>query len=190
MGLRDTLDALLGKTELPTSTLDHLFAISTARVTLEASLGLKPSRSAGLCFKPIEAAQYEETKKDIEGLLQVSAKETGCTYRMETAEYHFTWVILEDPEFEDLVTTVHMIGQTFIEQGLGGYLVCAIFRFDGTQPVYWIYNFKGGRFYPFVPGANRTRDSAQEFRIRSVLEKELPVEKDIERWYPLWGIPF
>jgi hypothetical protein len=190
MGLRNALDALLGKTVLPKSTLEHLFAISTARITLQASLDLNPSHSAGLCFKPVESSQYEATKKEIEDLLQLSAKETGSTYRLETDEYHFTWVILEDPDFEDLVTTVHLVSQTLIDRGLGGYLLCAIFRFEDTQPVYWIYNFKMGRYYPFVPGANKTRDTAREFRLRSIMEKELPLEQDVERWYPLWGIPF
>ena len=34
------LDSILGKTKLPEAKTDRLFAISTAAVTLEASLGL------------------------------------------------------------------------------------------------------------------------------------------------------
>ena len=36
------LDSILGKTTLPPAKTDRLFAISTAAVTMEASLGLKP----------------------------------------------------------------------------------------------------------------------------------------------------
>jgi hypothetical protein len=156
---------------------------------MQIEFDLKPSSTAGICFKPIESSQYDVARKEIEELLQFSSRETGSTYRLETDEYRFIWVILEDPDFEDLIGGIHLISQTFIEKGFGAYLLCAIFRFEKGKPVYWIYNFKQGRYYPFIPTDNKTRDSAFEFRIRSLLEKELPIEKDVGKWYPLWGIP-
>ena len=104
MALKDALDALFGKTRLPKATVDNLFAISTASVTMQSELNLKASSTAGLCFKPIESSQYDAARTEIEELLQISGKETGSTYRLTTDEYRFTWVILEDPDFEDLVT--------------------------------------------------------------------------------------
>jgi hypothetical protein len=190
MGFRDALRAVLGGTRLPRANLDRLFAITTAGITLQTSLDLRPSRTAGLCFKPIESSRYAEAKTEIEELLEFGRKETGSAWRLETDAYRFTWVIVEDPEIEDLVTGIHMVSQTLIERGLGTYLLCAIFRFENAKPVYWIYAFKQGTFYPFVPGPEKTRDSAFEFRLRAILERELPIEKDVEQWYPLWGIPF
>jgi hypothetical protein len=38
--------------------------------------------------------------------------------------------------------------------------------------------------------ADRKRDNNLEFRLRSAMEGKLPIEKGLERWYPLWGIPF
>jgi hypothetical protein len=29
-----------------------------------------------------------------------------------------------------------------------------------------------------------------EMRLKSLIEKELPVEKNLEKWHPLWGMPF
>jgi len=98
-------------------------------------------------------------------------------------------VILEDPDFEDLVSGIHLVSQTLIEKGFGAYILCAVFRFEKEKPVYWIYNFKQGRYYPFIPYGDKMRDNAQEFRIRSLLERELPIETDVAKWYPLWGIP-
>jgi hypothetical protein len=190
MAFRDALDALFGKTRLPKAALDNLFAISVASVTMQTGLNLKASSTAGLCFKPIESSRYEAARTDIEELLRLSCKETGSTYRLETDEYRFTWVILEDPDFEDLVTGIHLVSQTLIEQGFGSYLLCAIYRFDNAKPVYWVYNFKQGCYYPFIPAPGKTRDTALEFRLRSLLEKELLIEKDMGLWYPLWGIPF
>ncbi len=189
MGFRDLFDAVLGTTRLPEADSDRLFAISTATVTMQTSLDLVPSGSAGLCFKPIESSRYDSVRTEIEELLRFSAQETNSSSRIETDAYRFTWVVLEDPDFEDLVAGIHLVSQTLIERGLGPYLLCAVFRFGRERRVYWIYHFKQGRFYPFVPLSESTRDSAYEFRLRSLLERELPVEREVERWYPLWGIP-
>ncbi|MDD1715500.1 MAG: hypothetical protein LUQ01_00725 [Methanolinea sp.] len=189
MGFRDALNAVLGKTKLPRASLENLFAISAASITMQAEFQLKPSEKAAICFKPIESSQYDDTRTEIEELLQLSSKETGTQFRIETDEYRFTWVVLEDAEFEDLVTGVHLVSQTFIEKGLGAYLLCAIFRFEKDKPVYWVYNFKQGNYYPFIPSPGKSRDNAYEFRIRSLMDRELPIEKDVGFWYPLWGIP-
>lgn len=190
MGFRDTLDSLLGTTALPGSSLEKFFAISSARITMQTDLDLAPSSTAGICVKPIESSQYDSAMKEMQELLSYSSKETKSAFRLENDEFRFTWVILEDPDFEDLVAGIHLVSQTLIEKGFGAYLLCAIFRFGDKKPVYWIYNFKQGRYYPFIPGAGKTRDNAAEFRVRSLLEREIPIEKDVEKWFPLWGIPF
>jgi PspA associated protein B len=182
-------DSLLGKTQLPLAKTDRLFAISTAAITLEAKLGLKPDGEAAICFKPMESSFYDSAYGEIEALLKISTKETGTEYVMKKDEYGYLWVVLKDPEFDDLVTTIQMIAQTLIEQGFGTQLLCAVYRFTGESSVYWIYSFKQGSYYPFVPLKDKQRDNAREFRIKAIMEREMPVEKDMERWYPLWGMP-
>ncbi|HII00770.1 TPA: hypothetical protein HA351_03655 [Methanosarcinaceae archaeon] len=208
MGLRDFVDVVLGRSSLPKSRPDKLFAISTASITLETSMGLEPSGKAGICFKPIEASAYTSARKEIEELLEYGAKETGTEFRLEKDEYNFLWAIFKDPDFEDLVANIHLVSQTLEEHGFGKQLLCAIYRFEGESEgegkvegpeagrhtgkkvVYWIYNFKQGSYYPFVPLAGKKRDTPMEFRLRTGMERELPIEKDVEKWYPLWGIPF
>lgn len=205
MGFRDFVDAVLGRSRLPKAKSDKLFAISTASITLEANLGLKPSGSAGICFKPIGASAYESTRKEIQELLEYSSKETETEFRLEKDEYNFLWAIFKDPDFEDLVASIHLVSQTLEERGFGGQILCAIYRFDSEQEagktgfegksgdrnsVYWIYNFKQGAYYPFIPLSNRQRDNSFEFRLRADMEMEMPIEKNVEKWYPLWGIPF
>ena len=58
-------------------------------------------------------------------------------------------------------------------------------RADGTR-AYWIYSFRRGAYYPFVPTGGRERDSSAEFKLESVLDGELTVEEEKEYWYPLW----
>lgn len=53
-------------------------------------------------------------------------------------------------------------------------------------PVWWIYQFKRGAFSPFAPaGRGQERDNATEMRLRAIIEKELPIDPDLSRWYAL-----
>lgn len=182
------LNALLGRTKLRKPKIEALFALSTAYMTMEV-MGFKPSEKSGICFKPVESSQFSEMQSDLGELLMLSASETGTDYRIRTDKYGYTWVILSDNDFEDLVTTIHLISETVIEHNFEERLLCSIFAFGG---VYLVYNYKEGTFYPFAPlkGDRMERDSNLEFRLRSAMEGELPIEKEMEKWYPLWGIPF
>ncbi|MDD1742862.1 MAG: hypothetical protein LUQ47_05960 [Methanotrichaceae archaeon] len=182
------LDSLLGKTRLSESKNDNLFAITTAAVTMESNFGLKPSEKAAVCFKPVESSKYDLARNEIEDLLKLTTKETGTQYRLERDRFGFLWVILADKDFEDLVTIIQMISQTLIDHGFGTQLLCAVYSFKGEQTIYWIYNFRQGLFYPFVPLDDQKRDNSFEFRLKALFERELPIEKDIEKWYPLWDL--
>ena len=205
MGFQDFMDAVLGRSRLPKAKSDKLFEISTACITLESNLGLKPSGDAGICFKPIDTSAYESTRKEIQELLEYSSKDKETKFRIEKDKYNFLWAIFKDSDFEDIVANIYLVSQTLEERGLGEQLLCAIYRFDSEsvgltayseektdtlKAVYWIYNFKQGNYYPFIPLSGRQRDSPFEFRLRANMERELSIEKNIEKWYPLWEIPF
>jgi hypothetical protein len=67
-----------------------------------------------------------------------------------------------------------------------------VFAFSDShqRPLYWIYNYKRGAFYPFVPAAgDQQRDTERELVLKAQVGKELPVEQELTRWFPLWGIP-
>jgi hypothetical protein len=58
--------------------------------------------------------------------------------------------------------------------------------------VYFIYNYKRGYWYPFVPAAGQSseqRDTERELQIKAQMASEMPIEPELERWFPLWGIP-
>jgi len=99
-------------------------------------------------------------------------------------------VIVRDPELEDEVTAVYAVGKEFTERGFGGQLLAAVFRFDGgDHPVYWIYGYKTGTFWPFVPTSDKERDNARELELKAKLEPELPIEKDLTKWFALFDAP-
>jgi hypothetical protein len=98
--------------------------------------------------------------------------------------------VVNDPEIEDLVGTAHAVNTTLEEQGFGPQLLCSVFPFTGdSHTVNMVYLYKRGSFYPFAPAGKETRDNQLELKIRALLDKELPIEKDLARWYPLWGLP-
>jgi len=186
------LDFILGTTKLPQPKSERLFAIATARITLEAKLGLKPAGNAAICIKPLESSTYESTRAEVEDLLKLGSRETGTAYRLESDSYGYLWVVLTDQDFEDLVSGIHMVSRSLTDSGLGQQLLCAVFPFSNNSKVYWIFSFKLGAYYPFVPASEkpgRERDSALELRLRSVMSEELPIEKNVERWYPIWEMP-
>ena len=46
------------------------------------------------------------------------------------------------------------------------------------------------RFTEFVPTpGDKQRSTERELQIKAVVGTELPIEEDLERWFPLWGIP-
>ena len=101
MGL---LDTLLGKKKLKSANLDRLFALSTARVTLEAELGLKPTGAGAVIFKPLSAGEFVRVENEIQELLEVAARDSGSDVRRRRTRTATTWLIVRDPDFEDLVT--------------------------------------------------------------------------------------
>lgn len=186
------LDALFGRGKPVKSRLDRLFAIATAYVTLTVDLNLKPSGRAGITFRPVTSSAFESLEKELERLLELTERETGSRVRTVRDRYGFQWVVLEDEDFEDLVATLHLVSLTLEDSGFGEQLLAAVFKFlEGSRPVYWIYNYKRGTFYPEVPSSEvtRQRDHAAELRLRAVMERELPIEPELQRWYPLWGVP-
>ena len=188
MGL---LDVLLGRKRLKDARGEKLFALSSACVTMQTELDLKPAGAAAVCFKPLSAGDFVRAENELQELLELAAKESGSKVRRKSDELGFEWLIVEDPDIEDLVTTVHLIGSELKARGFGTQLLAAIFRFEQKgRPVYWIYGYKRGAFWPFVPGQKeRERDNAEELELKAKLEQELPVEPDLSRWFALFDAP-
>ncbi len=184
------LDRILGIAKPVASKTDGLFAISTAVVTLQTSLHLLPSNEAALAFKAIDSVRFDELRRDVGELLQLRAGDTKSRMRYMQDEYGYQWAILYSEEYEDLVTTLHMISEELKIRGFGEQLLSSVFRFNGEdRKVYWIYNYKRGKWYPFVPRVDQSRDNAYELRLKTMMDHEMPIEPDLAYWYPLWGLP-
>jgi hypothetical protein len=193
------LDALFGKQKPAQAAPERLFAIGTAEPALEAEQGLTPTGSAALCFKGVASGPFQQMQHEVEALLHIAEQDKengGITYRSLKDDLGYTWLIFESKDFQQLVSTVHIGGRTFLDQGYGSQLLFAIFGFKNASghEMYWIYNYKRGTFYPFVPVSDshdkqRRRDNPEELRLGTAMDKELPVEQQLETWYPVWDLP-
>ena len=188
MGL---LDAILGgRKKLTTANADRLFAMSTAQVTLETSLGMKSRGVAAICFQQIANADFKQVVSDAQELLQSAAKDTGTKLEDADDDYGFRWIVFRDGDFDDLVTSVNTVAGELQAGGYGDRILAAIFAWDDSgRQVNFIYNFKRGYFYPFVPTRNKERDTESELRLKAQLQQDMPFEPELERWFPLWDAP-
>jgi hypothetical protein len=190
------LDVVLGRRKPKAASSDRLFAIATGAVTLETEAGLRPSGSAGIVFKPLETADFGDVTRDLDELLRSAAADTGTKVERTDDSFGYRWMTLRDPDLEDLVTSVNVVNESLEAAGYSEQLLCAVFPFEdasrgkaNAQRVYWIFNYKRDSFYPFAPKGDKERDMEKELRLRSLMARELPLEREPERWFPLWDVP-
>jgi hypothetical protein len=186
------LDVLTGKRKLAQPAPDRLFAISTANVTFETSLQLTPKGAAAIVFQPLSTADFESIVREMEEVVRATAGDSGTTVETSDDSYGYRWLILRGSSFDDLVVGINAVSTALEAGGYGDRVLCAVFAFEDARkrPVYWIYNYKRGSFYPFVPaGGDQQRDNERELVLKAQIGAELPIEPELERWFPLWGIP-
>ena len=191
VGLRDVL---FGRKQLKDAAGERLFAISTARITLETELDLKPAGSAGVASSrsrrasscgPRTSCSSCWTRSRSSRARRSSASPTSsasngsssATRTSRTSSRPCTW---SRPSSSRAASAPQLLAAVFPFEGKG---------FDGGR-VYWIYGFKRGAFWPFVPkGEGKERDNAEELELKAKLEQELPIEQDLTRWFGVFDAP-
>lgn len=189
MGL---LSVLFGRQKLRQANRDAYFSIITAADSLHGHSDLLTIEKAGLVFNPVESTFFENLSSEITELLEISRRATDTHSEIMDDTYGTRWVVLADHDFDDLVSVLHLVGEAFTEHGFGDRLIAAVFGFHyKCNRAYLIYNIKRGKFYPFVLADEKKRDNGAEMHLGTLMEKEnVPIEKNLEQWYALWGIPF
>ena len=193
------MDALLGRRKLEMPAPDRLFAISTAYVKFETELGLTTRGSAAIVFQPLATSDFDSIVTEMEEVVRATSADSGTAVETSDDSYGFRWLVLRGSDFDDLVVGVNAVSSALEAGGYGERVLCAVFAFEDKRqrPSYWIYNYKRGYFYPFAPAAAAAGDSAEsagrdterELVLKAQVGSELPVEPELERWFPLWGIP-
>jgi hypothetical protein len=171
---------------------DTISSLSSAYIALKTRLDLKSTGRSAICIKKVDLVPFSEMKQEIENFLDASKADFELTYRTIVDPYEYLWIIIMTKTLEDNVAAITSIGDTIEEKGFSDKLLASIFDFnDGSTANYLIYNYKLDKFYPFVPISEqqKRRDHDKELKIMSAVGDELPVEKDMSNWYPIWNIP-
>jgi hypothetical protein len=126
--------SLLGRTKPVQSNLDALFALPSASITLQSAAGMSCSGHAGVCFKPPTGQGFEDMQSEVVKLL--SMDDTGGLRKAEDG-YGYHWLVVEDPDIEQLVTRIHLVNSSLSDSGWGPQLLCSVFglaRLSGSDP--------------------------------------------------------
>lgn len=195
MGL---LDSILGRSKPARPDLDQLFALPSAAITLEASLGMAPTGAGSVAFRAPEGRAFEDVQSDVRALLDASG---GPAVEATRDEYGYTWLVCRTapPDVSALVTDLHAVNSSLQDSGFGTTLLCSLVGFtDGARHLGLVYLFKQGTFYPFVPTTTgstvdgsvpQRRDNLLELQVKDLLKDDLKVEPDLSRWFAVWGAP-
>jgi hypothetical protein len=190
MGLWTTLT---GRSKPVRANLDALFSLPSAAITLQTSMGFTPSGVGSVCYRAAEGAAFAQTQKDVVELLD---NDDDPDVEQSTDDFGFTWLLARQPpdDLAALVTDLHTVNTSLEEQGFGPSLLCSLVGFTDVagRRLGLVYLYKQGTFYPFAPqpeqGPQR-RDNLLEIQVRDLVGSDLPVEKQLNRWMPLWGAP-
>ena len=194
MGIRDILT---GRHQVKGPAPDHLFAITTAYITLSSEHQIEPAGTAAIVFQALATSDFESTLREMEEVVTATGGESGTKVATQEDSYGYRWMVLSNPEgatsVEDLAVGINAVSSSIETAGYGERLLCAVFAFADARGrrVYFIYNYKRGSWYPFVPDPDRQeqRLNERELQLKAQMSGEMPIEPELERWFPLWGIP-
>ena len=196
---------------------EAISSLALASKKLDSNLGMKSTGRCGICVKDVSVQSFHEMKKYIENFLGIASdkkneKRMSFSFESLLDDYNYLWFILKGNGIEDLVTGINAIGDTVHEKGFSRQILAAVFEYtsgyenvrsedhdtyeveDQNKYQYLIYNYKTDNFYPFVPALSkindeRRRDNNLELKIMEEISNEIPFEKDLSLWYPIWNIP-
>jgi hypothetical protein len=194
------LDTILGRSKPAQPKLDDLFGLPSAAISLEAATGFTPTGSGSVCFRAVEGKTFADVQSEVSDLLNVSAGQPGAGLPVEVTRdsYGFTWLVSShmSDEMDALVTDLHAVNSTLVDNGFGPQLLCTLvaFRDEQERRLALVYLYKRGTFYPFAPlsrpgGGEGQRDNALELQVKGAIGQDLKFEQELERWFPVWGAP-
>ena len=202
MGL---LDVILGRTKPAQPDLDRLFGLPGARITLEASEGLVPSGQAGVCFKPAAGEEFAAAETEIAALLDLgdgdvpAGDATKVSLSGPADEFGYRWIVCSAPDFDTLVTRVHVVNSTLAGARVWPATALLGLRLRTSE------SRRAGRRRAVAAVSRLPLQARQLLSLRAPRRREArqrgrtpaegrtgrgpDVEKDLDRWFPLWNLP-
>src|SRR6478735_1284658 len=184
-------DVIAGRTRPKPPQLDSLFLVPSAAITLETTLGLKPTGTGAVCYRAATGQAFRQVQADVVELLNADPEAPDVEISQD--EFGFTWLVVhgEPTDPAGLCTDLHAVNTALEDQGFGPGLLCSLIPFEGAdgRRIGLVYLYKRGTFYAFAPTGEKARDNLLEIQLRDTLAGELPMEQDLGRWLAVWGAP-
>ena len=164
---------------------------------------MSPGRLGGLIFRPADIPVLNRLDSELRDVLYHGEGATRTAFRIEDDPHGTRWVVLEDGNFPDLVSSAYTVGNMLGARGAAEQLLGVVFSvrlarepadFGERRPpsgAYWIYTYRRKAYYPFVPVGEGERDRPLELRLAAEMRRAgIAVDRSLEDWFGLWGIPF
>ena len=199
------LDRFFGKRPQAKTDWSVMSSIIGAEQRLMARGEISPSRRGGLIYRNDESVPFlRNLKQELDPVLYSGAGATKTAFEIQDDEHGMRWIVMEDGNFSDLVSSVYTVGNAMGANNAASTLLAAVFELYFTGAVddnsfrsglrtYWIYRYDRKSFYPFVPTGDDTgdRDKPTEVALASRARRQgMAIERNMEEWMGLWGIPF
>ncbi|MDA1296952.1 MAG: hypothetical protein O3B04_02985 [Chloroflexi bacterium] len=196
---------LFGKRPQTRTDWSAMASIISAEQKLMARGEISPSRRGGLIYRNDESVPFlRNLKQELDPVLYSGPGATKTAFEIQDDEQGMRWIVMEDGDFSDLVSSVYTVGNAMGANGAASNLLAAVFELYFTGAVddnsfrsglrtYWIYRYDRQSFYPFVPTGDATgeRDKPTEVSLASRARRQgMVIERNMEEWMGLWGIPF
>ncbi len=166
---------------------------------------IAPARRAGVIYRHSDDIEFlADVESELKSVLHTGEGATKTSFEVRDDDQGMRWVVLEDGNFPDLVSSTYTVGNAMAANGASANLLAAVFElyftgmvsddtFRTASRTYWIYRYDRKAFYPFVPTGDEEgqRDRPTEAQLASLIRKEgMAIERSMEEWLGLWGIPF
>ena len=196
---------LFSRNKTPKNDWAAMSTVVKAEEKLQALGEITPARRAGVIYRNDEENQFQnKIKIKLNNVLYDGPGATKTSFEVTDDDRGMRWIVLEDGNFNDLVSSVFTVGNAIGMNDGADNLLAAVFELYFTGEVedntyrsglrtYWIYRYDRKAFYPFVPTGDKEgeRDRPTEARLGQDLRKHgLVIEKSHTEWMGLWGIPF
>tara|TARA_Y100001936_G_scaffold141482_1_gene138032 strand:- start:717 stop:1328 length:612 start_codon:yes stop_codon:yes gene_type:complete len=184
---------------------DILITLDKAYRELYSRGEISAARKAGVVFHPDDKNLYlSNLQKELNTALYTGEGSTKTSFSILDDSHSTKWIVLEDGKFYDLLSSVFTVGNAIHSNGGGENIIGLVFEFFfmdkqnsqeniETTKVYLIYRYDLKAFYPFVPTGDKKgeRNRIIENRLGYALKNYgIIIERSLEKWLGLWGIPF
>lgn len=168
-------------------------AMAAAAQSLEGELDTLTTGEAGILIRPSPDQIGPQAKAEIERALSgLSPSLAVWRTALDSSESPHPWVIVSAEDLPALASSVRAVGEVLARAGLGPRVLAAVYAFRWNErKIYWVYQPRIRAFTPFAPAeeGEDERDHTLELLMEKKTRPDLPTSRNIQEWYPVWGMP-